>query len=171
MKKKILVDMDGVLANVYLPLIEGQYTNKGMIKVIDDLNGIEEYKAFPDLKKIVSSNNFFYHAPLMEDAIEGLKYLNDKYDLLIVSAATEFPGCINDKQMWLQKYFPFISYKQMIFCGKKDSVMGDIMIDDHPKNLDYFKGHRILFTQPHNINLKNESYSRFVNWKEVMQIL
>ena len=142
MKKKILIDMDGVLADVYKSLIRYQYTDRGVEKTEDQLNGIEEYKAFPDLREIVSNNRFFYYAPLMADCVEGLKYLNEKYDLLIVSAATEFPNCINDKQQWLEKYFPFISFRQMIFCGQKDSIMGDIMIDDHPKNLSLFKGEK-----------------------------
>ncbi len=39
------------------------------------------------------------------------------------------------------------------------------MIDDHDKNLRYFKGTPLLFTAPHNINL--HGYTRVNNWQEV----
>ena len=171
MKKRILIDMDGVLADVYQPLMEYQYTKREKYISAEQLNGIKESEAFPDLKEIVTQNRFFYHAPLMAASIEGLKYLNDKYEVLIVSAATEFPGCINDKQQWLEEHFPFINHRQMIFCGRKDCVMGDIMIDDHPKNLDYFMGEKILFTQPHNFQLNKAEYTRMNSWKEIMKSL
>ena len=82
----------------------------------------------------------------MADCIEGLKYLNDKYNVLIVSSATEFPGSLIEKQEWLNEHFPFITWQQMIFCGRKDSIKGDIMIDDHPKNLSFFSGVKVLCT-------------------------
>ena len=105
----------------------------------------------------------------MPDAIETLEYLNNKYEVIIVSSATEFPGCIDDKQKWLNKHFPFIKWEQMVFCGKKHMINGDIMIDDHPKNLDTFNGDKIIFTQPHNVDQHN--YTRINNWKEIYKIL
>ncbi|MGL5957580.1 MAG: 5' nucleotidase, NT5C type [Phocaeicola sp.] len=171
MKKKILVDMDGVLADVYAKVIEMQYTQRGIHMTEEQLNGIEEREACPDIVEIVSSKGFFRNPPVMDGAIEGLKYLNDKYDVLIVSSATEFPGCLDDKQAWLMEHFPFISWRQMIFCGVKSGIKGDIMLDDHPKNLDFFDGVRYLFTQPHNYFLKNESYHRVNSWSEIMNCL
>ena len=42
MKKRILVDMDGVLANVYISFINKQYTEKGIKKEYTDLIGLKE---------------------------------------------------------------------------------------------------------------------------------
>ena len=103
--------------------------------------------------------------------MKGLKYLNDKYKVLIVSSATEFPNSLTEKQRWLNEYFPFITWEQMIFCGRKDSIQGDIMIDDHPKNLRTFGGRRILFTQPHNMCIDEASYQRVSGWEEIMNLL
>ena len=114
---------------------------------------------------------FFRNAPIIDDSIEGLRYLNDQYNVLIVSSATEFPNSLNEKLEWLNEYYPFISWKQMIFCGEKKSIKGDIMIDDHIKNLQYFQGEKILFTQPHNIYIDSISYKRVHTWKEIMTIL
>jgi Uncharacterized protein conserved in bacteria len=170
-KKKILVDMDGVLADVYKPLAEQESKISGKIIVEKELWGIPELEAFPNLFKIVNTKGFFRDAPLIEDSVEGLRYLNSKYDVLVVSSATEFPNSLGDKQAWLNEHFPFISWRQMIFCGQKDSIMGDVMIDDHPKNLSFFKGDKIIFEQPHNSNIEDSSFRRVSGWADIMEIL
>lgn len=45
------------------------------------------------------------------------------------------------------------------------------MIDDHPKNFGTFSGKKIIFTQPHNISAKDDTYHRVSAWKNVMEIL
>jgi len=56
----------------------------------------------------------------------------------------------------------------MIFCGRKDSIKGDIMIDDHPKNLRVSDGEKYIFTQPHNIFITD--YKRVNSWNEIMTL-
>lgn len=171
MKLQVLVDMDGVLADIYTHFIALEYEELGISLNAEDLYGRLEELVFPSFRKLVNRIGFFRTAPLIPDCIEGLEYLNDKYNVLIVSSATEFPNSLNDKRYWLSENFPFISWKQMIFCGSKDSIKGDIMIDDHPKNLSKFAGKKILFTQPHNVYAYNKDYQRVYNWKEIMNIL
>jgi len=171
MKSQVLVDMDGVLADVYAHLTHLEYKESGIKLNKEDLYGKLEDMAFPSFEKLVNSKGFFRTAPLISDSVEGLRYLNDKYDVLIVSSATEFPGCMNDKQAWLNEHFPFITWKQMIFCGSKSSIKGDIMIDDHLKNLRGFDGKKVLFTQPHNVYVHDNDYHRVSNWKDIMNIL
>ena len=171
MKPKVLVDMDGVLADVYSQYIALEYKDTGVKPVLEDLYGKTEEESFPSFHKYVRSKGFFETAPLLPDAVKGLKYLNDKYKVLIVYSATEFPNSLTEKQRWLNEYFPFITWEQMIFCGRKDSIQGDIMIDDHPKNLRTFGGRRILFTQPHNMCIDEASYQRVSGWEEIMNLL
>lgn len=169
--KQVLVDMDGVLADVYAHLIDYEYRESGLKLNLQQLYGKTEREAFPSFDKVICSKGFFRTAPLIEGSVEGLKYLNDTYKVLIVSSATEFPESLCEKQAWLNEHFPFISWKQMIFCGSKDSICGDIMIDDHAKNLNFFNGRRVLFTQPQNIYIEDHSYERVNNWKEIMSLL
>jgi len=170
MKSQILVDMDGVLADVYSQFIKLEYKESGTELKIENLHGITEEEAFPSFDKHVRSKGFFRTAPVIKNSIEGLSYLNDKYKVLIVSSATEFPDSLTDKHQWLNEFFPFIKWQQMIFCGTKESIKGDVMIDDHPKNLLNFNGERIIYTQPHNINIVNETYKRVFNWEDIMRI-
>lgn len=169
--QQVLVDMDGVLADIYAHLMAYEYKESGIEPTKQDLYGRLEASAFPSFEKIISSKDFFRTAPVMEYSIEGLRYLNNKYKVLIVSSATEFPNSLNEKHAWLTEFFPFISWTQMIFCGNKESIRGDIMIDDHIKNLNSFAGRKILFTQPQNIFIQDASLERVDNWREIMKIL
>lgn len=45
------------------------------------------------------------------------------------------------------------------------------MIDDHLKNLRTFGGKKVLFTQPHNMSVKDKMYQRVTGWKDIMEIL
>ena len=52
-----------------------------------------------------------------------------------------------------------------------DGVLADVMIDDHPKNLDNFSGETIIFSQPHNILLENTRHKRVKSWSEIENLL
>jgi len=163
--------MDGVLADVYRQFISFEEKESGIRLSIDSLLGKEEYEAFKHGRKHVNEPNFFRLAPLMDGAVATLKALNEKYDLFIVSAAMEFPNSLIEKHGWLAEHFPFITWKQIVFCGSKTVVQGDIMIDDHYKNLDHFNGQRILFTQPHNYGHDDRGHTRVNSWAEIAALL
>jgi len=171
MKQQLLMDMDGVLADVYAQFSRLEYEKTGLILRPEDLYGKLEAEAFPHYQESVTSKGFFRTVPVVKDSIEGLKYLNDKYNVLIVSSATEFPDSLKEKLEWLNEHFPFITWQQMIFCGRKDAVKGDIMVDDHPKNLDYFDGRTFLFSQPHNHFVQNPRHTRIDSWQELIKML
>jgi 5'-nucleotidase len=105
----------------------------------------------------------------MDGAQEVVKELNNKYNLYVASAAMEFPNSLKEKHIWLEKNFPYIHWKNMILCGDKSILKGDILIDDHLKNLAVFDGQTILFNALH--NQKTEGHQRVKNWKEVADIL
>jgi len=163
--------MDGVLADIYPQMLDYEYRESGIRPTEEDMYGQLEGSAFPSFQKIIRSKGFFRTVPVIKDSIEGLRYLNNKYNVLIVSSATEFPTSLNEKYDWLNEHYPFISWKQIIFCGSKDSICGDIMIDDHIKNLNLFEGRRILFTQPQNMLVQDTSIERVENWQEIKALL
>ena len=170
-KKRLIIDMDGVIADVYKQFISMEEKESGIKINPGSLKGKEEYNAFPNGRKHVNTKGFFRNAPLMENAIEVLKVLNEKYEVFIVSAAMEFPGSLPEKYDWLKEYFPFISWQQIVFCGSKTVVQGDIMLDDHFKNLDNFKGQTILFTQPHNEGHDDRGHTRVSGWNDIKKLL
>ncbi len=105
---------------------------------------------------------------LPKDCQEVIEAINKKYELFIVSAATEFPNSLKEKLEWLGDYFPFLSWRQVVLCGDKRLVTGDYMIDDHPRNLVHFKGKQYLYSAPHNMGVTE--FQRVNNWREVAEI-
>jgi 5'-nucleotidase len=171
MKKSILVDMDGVLADVYTTFFELHEKETGQKLTLKDIAGVLEEDAFMNQRKWVSSPGFFRDLPVMPGSREALHKLNDLYKIIVVSLATEFPFCLTDKQLWMHDNFPFISWKQLVFCGDKNIIKADIMIDDHFKNLDHFDGLTILYTQPHNMLIKDTRHKRVGSWSEIETLL
>ena len=169
--EQLLVDMDGVLADVYSQFLRLEREETGVHLPPASLRGKLEAEAFPHYEKHVHSKDFFRTAPVMSGSVEGLRYLNEKYKVVVVSSAMEFPDSLFEKRMWMAEFYPFISWTQLVFCGDKSVIRGEIMIDDHPKNLNYFPGRKILFTQPHNLLLPDETWQRVSNWEELLRIL
>lgn len=170
-KKRIIIDMDGVLADVYKQFISYEEKETGNKINLRDLKGKEEYQAFKNGRTYVHSKGFFRNAPVMEGAVSALQILNNLYEVFVVSAAMEFPNSLVEKHEWLHEHFPFITWHQIVFCGSKLVVQGDVMIDDHFKNLDNFNGQTILFTQPHNDGHDNRRHTRVNNWQEIVNML
>ncbi len=141
--------------------------------VIDpaSLVGVPEPEAFPDSKvlwEFLFTPGFFRSVPVMKDSQQVMEALNKKYEVFIVSSALEFPQSLGEKFEWLGEHFPFISWKQIVFCGSKSVIKGDYMIDDYLKNLDFFEGEKLLYTAPHNQLL--QGHKRVNNWQEVASI-
>lgn len=169
--KRILVDMDGVLADVYPRFFELYEEETGLKKTMDGLIGLKEGEAFPELYRWVETPGFFRTIPVMPGSQRVLKLLNETYEILVISMATEFPTSLTDKQLWINDHFPFISWKQVIFCGNKKLIPADLMIDDHFKNLDNFDGETIMFIQPHNINNTDHHHKTVSTWLEIEKLL
>ncbi len=165
--KRISIDMDGVMADVYSHFITLHKADFGETLTKEQLNGKTEDEAFPALRTHVNTTGFFRNTPLIENCQRIVQRLNDHFEVYIVSAAMEFPNSLVEKQAWLNEHFPFISWKQMVFCGSKAIIRADYMIDDHFKNLDYFIGETILFTQPHNALTDAGKHQRVTTWEEI----
>lgn len=171
-KKTIAIDMDGVIADIETHLITFYKEKHGIEISRESIQGLSEEKAFPikeDLHSIVNSKGFFRTIPVMPDAVESLRLLQENFEIFIVSAAMEFPVSLGEKFEWLKEHFPFIGWENIILCGSKRIINTDYMIDDHPKNLDSFTGKPIMFTSFH--NTEKENYLRVNTWKEAVAFL
>ena len=150
------------------------YTSKYNLPVnYEKMLGTAWIKGFPEQHQEqcwqrLLSPGFFRNLPVIEDSQEVLKEINQRYELFIVSAAIEFPNSLKDKLEWLNEHFPFLTWKQIVFCGDKKLVHGDFIIDDHVRNLVHFPGKKYLYSSPHNLN--ETTYHRLNNWKEVAEV-
>jgi 5'-nucleotidase len=170
--KRIAVDMDGVLADTDSHFIAWYYNIYGVKVPYEELLGKPEGEGFPEkgaARKFAFTPGFFRTLPVMPGAVEAITELMKDYEIYIVSAAMEFPQSLPEKHEWLQQHFPFISWRNIVFCGDKSLINADYMIDDHPKNLDSFKGTTIMFHAAHNANITH--HQRANTWTEVLALL
>ncbi|HEY4154835.1 MAG TPA: hypothetical protein VGM24_05400, partial [Puia sp.] len=170
-KKRISIgiDMDGVLADTQTHFIK-YYENETGIRIDPgSMLGIPENEAFPDktaVQRFVRIAGFFRSLPLIPGSVRAVKMLMKDFEVYIVSAAMEFPLSLFEKKEWLEEHFPFISWKNIVFCGDKNIIRTDYLIDDHLKNLDYFPGIPLMFTASHNIH--HTHHQRLNNWEEIL---
>jgi 5'-nucleotidase len=171
--KRLLIDMDDVMADTFSHLIKYTNERRGTNYKRDEINSVATNAAFrldyEPVRNMLWEKGFFRTMPVMPDALEVVKKLHEKYELFVVSAATEFPQSLSEKLEWLDEHFPFIGWKHTVFCGHKYMIKADYLIDDHEKNLTHFTGTPLLFTAPHNHGV--EGYLRMDSWKAVENYL
>ena len=170
MKKTIAIDMDNVIVDIETNWSNWYAKEFGVIVSKESMVGVPEEAAFPDsglARSLLNRPGFFRLAPIMEGAEAALQKLSEDYEIYIVSAAMEFPNSLLEKHDWIKENLPFINWKNIILCGSKSVIGTDYMIDDHLKNLDFFKGIPILFTAGHNVDVTK--HIRVNNWSEVLE--
>jgi 5'(3')-deoxyribonucleotidase len=167
--ERLIIDMDDVIADATGRLIARYEEEFGHRVDRSTLDHKEEGHGYPvsreQIRKYVYEAGFFRGMVPNENSQEVIESLNQRYSLFIVSAAMEFPLSLFEKQEWLNHFFPFLTWKQFVFCGSKAVVHGDYMIDDLPHNLESFNGEKFIYTAPH--NLQFNQFHRLNNWQEV----
>jgi 5'-nucleotidase len=172
LRKTVAIDMDNVIADIEEQMITWYEREFGVRIEREAMHGIPEGDAFPDkaaVYRYIFSAGFFRTVPVMPGAVEALQRLMLNFDVYIVSAAMEFPLSLYEKYEWLQEHFPFISWKNIVFCGYKGLIHTDYLIDDHPRNLDSCRGKAIMFSAMHNRN--HTQYNRVDSWPEAVALL
>ena len=176
--KRIAIDMDEVMADSVARELE--WYNKMFETPISraDLweSGKHLYYTAPEIHQQqiwdnIRIDGFFKDLPIVENAVEVIKELHEKYEIFIVTAAMPFPNSFIHKYEWLEKYFPFISHKYYVYCGHKYMIQADYLIDDNSYNFDGFPGQGLLFSAPHNIKEEEGNFQRVNNWLEVQELL
>lgn len=163
--------MDGVIADTVTHFVYWYEKEFGVRVDKSVFDGVPESEALPGeaIRKFVYTPTFFRTVPVMPGAQEAVKKLMEDFDVYIVSAAMEFPQSLFEKFEWLQEHFPFINWRNIIFCGDKSVIGTDYMIDDHVRNLDCCKGKTLMFHAGHNIN--SDHHRRVNNWPEIVEIM
>lgn len=166
-RKRIALDMDEVIADVTPKFLDYFEQDTGVRITKEDFwgNKVYEVKGGEHIRDYLHNPGFFADLPVMENSQEVVKWLHGHYEIFIVSAAMEFRNSLADKRDWMQEHFPFIHWKNIVFCGDKSIIQADYMIDDHVKNLLSFKGKGLLYTSTHNIS--ETRFTRVDNWLEV----
>jgi 5'(3')-deoxyribonucleotidase len=145
MKKRVFVDMDGVLVDFESALAKtppetlAKYGNRR-----DKIPGL------------------FGMMDPMPGAIEAWNRLCAKYDVHILSTAPwDNPTAWHDKRVWVEKYLGPSAYKRLTLSHNKHLLRGDYLIDDRTANgAGEFEGELIQFGN-----------DNFPNWETVLGYL
>lgn len=172
--KRLIIDMDDVMADTsqsILNLYNSEFNTSYHKEQFWGNNLWDDRlkENYLTVRHKLYEPGFFRNVTVMPDAIEVVKKLHEQHEVFIVSAATEFPNSLKEKHEWLEEHFPFIHWKNLVLCGDKSIVKGDVIIDDHEKNLKVFEGQTLLFDAIHNQSLVG--YQRVKSWKEIAQEL
>ena len=112
----------------------------------------------------ISTPGFYLSMKPLPGAVETLARLSKEFDLVIVtnSPLTGYA----DKERWVKKYLPFIPRENLIFSRRKDLILGDLLFDDAPPNIQAYLDagrHVVAMDYPYNRNLP---CPRVRNWQE-----
>jgi 5'-nucleotidase len=166
-RPRIALDMDEVVADCVPKFLDAYEREFGKRLEQEDYWGKKVYDipGAAHIRDVLRAKGFFRDLPVMPHAREVVRELWEDYDIFFTTAAMEFRNSLEDKYDWLLDHFPFIPWKNFVFCGDKSILRADYMIDDHPRNLRAFRGHGILYTASH--NLQETAFPRVNNWLEV----
>ena len=157
---EVVVDLKPKFHELYTALT-------GRVATAADLHG-KKFNQLPGgetLRERLYERGFFRDLPFMEGAAEVLEWLRQHYELYFVTAAMEFRESLEDKYDWLHEQLPWVRWRQIVFCGDKSIIGTDYMLDDHPHNLETFRGVPLLFDAFH--NQAEQRFERLQSWAEV----
>lgn len=168
--QRVLIDMDDVMANTSSKIVA---VMNDLLHKNYDMESLKNKSVFDEFIAQYAQKRDFLHQPgffedleVMPNAQEVIAKIQKKYEVFVVSAATEFPNSLAEKMRWLDKNFPAIGWKNTVFCGHKYQIKGDYLIDDHTKNFEKFEGKALWFNAFHNI-FKESNYQKFDTWTDI----
>ena len=174
----ILVDMDDTIEQLLKAWVDNCNRKYGYHATIDDVHSWNVTEAFPGLTReqvygITYEPGFWASVDPVPGAAEALQRLIAKGHEIFIVTATEYEHIYEKMHDLLFRYFPFLTWEQVIITSRKQLIRGDVLIDDGPHNLvggDYIK---ILYEAPHNRNYDAEANGmiRVKNWDEVEKVI
>lgn len=170
----ILVDMDDTIEDLVEAWIM-YLNNKYNYKV--DPQSVEEWDIawyYPTLSReqIIEPLNlrdFWEYVQPKKDAIYYLNKLKEEGYKIKIVTASHYASIKFKLEEVLFKYFPFISWDDVVITRDKSIIKGTCLIDDGIHNLIEFPYDRILYDTPHNRSIDEKLFkaTRVHNWEEI----
>jgi len=154
---KLVVDVDGVLADQVSPVLARLNSEYGLNVTRDQIRTWNEPIADTDIKTAIESAqldaDFILAMKPIEGAREAMLELANEHEITV--ATDRGPLAEDATVVWLKNNgIPYNRYVGTSQLGK-GAIAGDILIDDYPRNVLRFienGGLAILFDQPWNEN-------------------
>lgn len=171
MKKILKIDIDGVIRNIspgVLHIYNTKYNKSNKIYTVNDITAFHYTECFPDFPKDMNYEDFFTDnreeifgkAKPFPFAIQGLKALKEKYEIVLVTA--QFPGAIETTKKWLKEYD--VPYDRVVYTFNKNEVDGWILLDDRIENLEESTSISVCMSRPWNRKWDKIKVNNFVEF-------
>ena len=174
----ILVDMDDTIEYLLKAWVKGVNERYGYTAAEEDVKDWDVSKAFPGLTwdqvyAVPMTPGFWAGVEPIPGAAEALRRLTDAGHTVLIVTATPFESVPEKIGGWLFTHFPFLKWDQVIICGKKQYVRGDVLIDDGVHNLEGGEYVKILMTAAHNVSYNAEANGmiRVHGWDEIEKVI
>lgn len=176
---RILVDMDGVIADLESHLLD-QWNERFPEETPPD---IEERQSFYigmhdpagvgiKVQSIMHGEGFFETIPPIKGGIEAVNEMRQEHDVYIVtSAGISYRYAASEKYRWVLHHFDEDMMRKLIITPAKYVVGGDILIDDKPRI--YKEGsanwEHVLYDATYNQEVEHKRRLTWDNWREIIK--
>lgn len=176
---RIGIDIDDILNDFFPHWIEKWNEKSGNHLLPSDVVEWDLTKFIPkkdwnEFMTVIEQQDFYdtlLPNPMAQVVVEEL--FNSNSEIFFITGT--YANCVEMKENWVKKYFPFIPVKNILYVKPefKHLVNVDIMIEDCPVELDKFSCTVLLLNKTYNI--KSDFYSKSnihrVNcWNDIRQV-
>ena len=174
----ILVDMDDTLEQLLPAWIRAVNEKYGRNVTCEDILSWDVSAAYPGLTReqvysVTFEPGFWKTIKPMPGAADALqRFMNAGHEVYVVTAT--FQDSVAEKMNdLLFRYFPFLSWDQVIITSRKQMIRGDVLIDDGIHNLEGGAYTKLLMTAPHNKSYDAEANGmiRVHDWPEIEEVI
>lgn len=177
-KLTILIDMDDTIENLIVCWIKKLNERYGTTVQYSDVICWDMAKIFPTLTKDqifepLFDETFWDEVQPIEGSVEYIQKLIDDGHSVYIVTNSHYNTLKPKMEKVLLRYFPFISWRNVIIASNKQMIMGDILIDDAIHNLTGGEYIKFLMDAPHNhsFNAEENGMTRVHSWKEIYDLI
>lgn len=173
---RLLIDMDGVTADLLAHWLDTLTQQTGIIRTKDDVKEWSVHKAYPELSpgqvySLLDEPDFFRHLAPVPQAVSTLRRLMAKHEVVFLTACTKGHRA---KLEWIAEHIPEFNLDNVVFAKRKELVQGDFLLDDYTLNLESWQsawpgGVPVCFAAAYNTDW-NGNY-RVDNWLQFEELV
>ena len=177
-KPEILIDCDGVMANIGQAVVDLIAEKLQLYFCVDDIKkheifdslGIPEYEYIWD--DAITNEQNCLNIPVYHEAKIAIDELRTFADVYCVTSPHKTSPWMHEREQWLKEKMGFTK-KRIIHTSAKYMIPGDMFIDDFQDNIESWKERHIdktavLFAT--NYNCETSSAIRTNDWNEIIKL-